>query len=569
MDPVTFAIVLGAITYAVAGQDRFTAPVRSGVRAGVRSGAGQGVRSTADRWRAGQPRRADRRQRGRERLDRFSIPLPQFGRRPRVFGSQVSAPISGAPGGGQVKGGRKAAAPPASITAPPPRPPRKRIPVGRGLNRFADGVQAAVGGTARTALGAGAIGWEAGRTATRTGREEWATARREHEERRARGERTRAGRAVRLVGHKIRGTVDGEGEREDQLRRELDPVLAAGSAEDVVHAAQLRPEQRTVGGVPVTESGVPVRPLRPAEYLFLTEEQRNEYARLPMSLTGITEPRTTEGQSQEEWEAGVFPEYGGLQGWREAQEGREPPAQQALRQPDGLGERPKDTRFFALRNAGYKGWINQDGMPTDDEGRVDLGDEVAARVLRRRAAEGDRVAQKALMLAATAAANQTTPPTGGGSTTRTEAPVSVDIETYEDLETELGQVENGWDEHAAPLLAQFAALARAWDEHGEQAKAAVQRAKDINEDVTDQNGFVPGQAVLAAIEAMVEQLGAVQATFFEAATEDLETVSKADQAAKDADETITAAIDATKKEHELVGDVAAETGADVRTTAAV
>jgi hypothetical protein len=91
------------------------------------------------------------------------------------------------------------------------------------------------------------------------------------------------------------------------------------SRSSVVHAAEPRTEPRRVGGVEVTPSGVPMRPLRPAEYMSLTEAQRSEYAALPMSRGGIYEPDAVPGQTEKEWEAAIFPEYGGLAGWREHQ----------------------------------------------------------------------------------------------------------------------------------------------------------------------------------------------------------------------------------------------------------
>jgi hypothetical protein len=142
---------------------------------------------------------------------------------------------------------------------------------------------------------------------------------------------------------------------------------------DVVHAAEPRPPQREVGGVPVTASGVPMRPLRPAEYGFLTEAQREEYAALPMSMTGITAGEDTTGKTQEQWAAGLFPEYGGLRAFQRSQAEREAAderAEQAVSTLDALGMSQEEYNRLSLAerqnvqvNAGNCGAVTRDGTP--------------------------------------------------------------------------------------------------------------------------------------------------------------------------------------------------------------
>lgn len=151
------------------------------------------------------------------------------------------------------------------------------------------------------------------------------------------------------------------------------PSRTRSQPDGVVHPAEPRPAQPTVGGVPVTASGVPMRPLRPAEYGFLTEAQRDEYAALPMSMTGITAGEDSAGKTQEEWAAGLFPEYGGLRAFQRARAEREVAderAEQAVSAMDALGMSQEEYNRLPLaerqeiqRGAGNCGAITKDGTP--------------------------------------------------------------------------------------------------------------------------------------------------------------------------------------------------------------
>lgn len=144
----------------------------------------------------------------------------------------------------------------------------------------------------------------------------------------------------------------------------------------------------------------------------------------------------------------------------------------------------------------------------------------------------------------------------------------VDIEDYEDLERELTQVEGKWEEHAIPLLDAFTALAKAWEEHGEEAVAAAQLAADIHESVEEPDDFVPGAPVLQAIAEMAHLLGAARRVYLENDPGDVTEAGQATTKGAEGEESIDEALKATRAEAGRIEAAVEETGgAKVHTTA--
>jgi hypothetical protein len=141
--------------------------------------------------------------------------------------------------------------------------------------------------------------------------------------------------------------------------------------------------------------------------------------------------------------------------------------------------------------------------------------------------------------------------------------VDVEIESYEDLDRELAEVERGWNDDGEPLMEAAKALMEAWADHYEGAVEAVDRGRALHGAATDGEEFVPGQTVLDALEELKEVMDGV-VNIVQAvndAAEEMDVIAATpDQVTDVLDEAVKAARD----EHEDVEDTAVRTGAKVR-----